>query len=145
LVEKIEEVPSIEITHEGFANQLQKFVERTIICRFNGLWPCSQDLYAWIHANWTHHCKISFYSKGYFIVLFDENKKYEKALKEGPWFMGTAGLFLTPWFPDFDPVTAVITRTPVWIRLPNLLAHLWHVVVYKAIGNTLGSFIMGDY
>ena len=59
--------------------------------------------------------------------------------------MGTARLFLTPWFPDFDPATAVITKTPVWIRLPNLPAHLWHFAVYKAIGNTLGSFIMGDY
>ena len=59
--------------------------------------------------------------------------------------MGTVGLFLTPWFPHFDPATAVITRTPVWIRLPNLPIHLWHVAVYKAIGNTLGSFITGDY
>ena len=59
--------------------------------------------------------------------------------------MGTVGLFLTPWFPDFDPATVVITRTPVWIRLPNLPVHLWHVAVYKAIGNTLGSFITRDY
>lgn len=59
--------------------------------------------------------------------------------------MGTAGLFLTPWFLDFDPATAVITKTPVWIRLSNLPAHLWHGVVFKAIGNTLGSFIMGDF
>lgn len=59
--------------------------------------------------------------------------------------MGSAGLFLTPWFPDFDPVTPVITTTPVWIRLPNLPVHLWHVAVYKSIGKTLGSFITGDY
>lgn len=97
--------------------------------------PCKLD---------EHHCKISFCSKGYFIVLFDDSNHYEKALEEGPWFMGTAGLFLTPLFPYFDPATAVITRTPVWVRLPNLPAHLWHCVVYKAIGNTLGSFIMGD-
>lgn len=59
--------------------------------------------------------------------------------------MGTARLFLTPWFPGFDPATVVITRTPVWIRLPNLPTHLWHTVVYRAIGNTLGSFIRGDF
>jgi len=58
--------------------------------------------------------------------------------------MGTAGLFLTPWFPDFDPATAVITKTPVWIRLPNLPAHLWSTRVFRAIGDTLGSFIHGD-
>lgn len=51
LVDKIEEVPSVEITHEDLATQLQEFAERAIICRFNGLWPRSRDLYAWIHAN----------------------------------------------------------------------------------------------
>lgn len=145
MVEKIEEVPSVELIHEDLASHLQEFAERAIICRFNGLWPRSQDLYAWIHANWTHHCKIYFCSKGYFIVLFDNNKHYEKALAEGPWFMGTAGLFLTPWFLDFDLATAVITKTPVWIRLPNLPTHLWSTRVFRAIGDTLGSFISGDF
>lgn len=92
LVDKIEEVPSVEITHEGLANQLQQFAERAIICRFNGLWPRSQDLYTWIHENWTHHCKISFCSKGYFIVLFENSKHYEKALEEGLWFMNDRAL-----------------------------------------------------
>lgn len=144
LVEKVEEVPSVELMHEELASQHQDFAERAIICRFNNLWPRSQDLYAWIHENWTHHCKIFFCSKGYFIVLFGNIKHYEKALEEGPWFMGTAGLFLTPWFPDFDPATTVITKTPVWIRLPNLPAHLWNTRVFRAIGDTLGSFIHGD-
>lgn len=145
LVDKIEEVPFVELIHEEMTSQLQDFAERAIICRFNGLWPRSQDLYSWIHANWTHHCKIFFCSKGYFIVLFDNSKHYEKALEEGPWFMGTAGLFLTPWFPEFDPANAVITKTPVWIRLPNLPAHLWSTRVFKAIGDTLGSFLSGDF
>lgn len=34
---------------------------------------------------------------------------------------------------------------PVWIQLPKLPAHLWHIAVYKGIGNTLGRFLMGDY
>ena len=145
LVDKLEEVPTVEFSHAEIADDLQNLAERAIICRFNVLWPRSKELYDWIHANWTHHCKVIFCSKGYFIVQFDNIKHYEKAIEEGPWFMGTAGLFLTPWFPDFDPATAVITKTPVWIRLPNLPVHLWHVRVYKAIGNTLGSFLMGDY
>lgn len=145
LVDKLEEVPSVELSHPGLADNPQKFAERAIICRFNGLWPRSKDLYDWIYDNWTHHCKVSFCSKGYFIVLFDNPKHYEQALEEGPWFMGTTGLFLTPWFPDFDPASAVITKAPVWIRLPNLPAHLWDFAVYKCIGNTLGSFLMGDY
>ena len=94
LVDKLEEVPSFELTHSDITSDLQTFAERAIICRFNGLWPRSKELYDWIHANWTHHCKVSFCSKGYFIFLFDNIKHYEKAIEEGPWFMGTTGLFL---------------------------------------------------
>ena len=71
---------------------------------------------------------------GFFIVLFDFSEDYQKALTEGPWFRGTAGLFLTPWFPDFDPSTAVITKLPIWVRLPNLSAHLWHFAVFQGLG-----------
>lgn len=145
LVDKLEEVPSVEISHPDLADDIQKFAERAIICRFNWLWPRSKDLYDWIYDNWTHHCKVCFCSKGYFIVLFDSPKHYEKALEEGPWFMGTTGLFLTPWFSDFDPTSAVITKALVWIKLPNFPAHLWHTAVYRRIGNTLGSFLMGDF
>jgi len=144
LVDKLEEVPIVEIYHPDLADDLQKFAERAIICKFNGLWPRTKDLYAWIHDNWTHHCKVCFCSKGYFVVLFDNPKHYEHALEEGPWFMGTTGLFLTPWFLDFDLASVVITKALVWIRLPNFPAHLWHLAVYRSIGNTLGRFLMGD-
>ena len=39
LVDKLGEVPSVEISHPDLAEDLQKFAERAIICRFNGLWP----------------------------------------------------------------------------------------------------------
>jgi len=113
LVDKLEEVPSVEISVPDLVDNTQKFAETTIICRFNGLWPRSKDLYDWINDNWTHRCKVYFCEKGYFIVLFDNPEHYEKALEEGPWFMGSAGLFLTPWFPDFDPASAVITKAPI--------------------------------
>lgn len=51
LVDKIEEVPSVEITHEDLATQLQEFAERAIICRFNGLWPRSRDLGISMHGS----------------------------------------------------------------------------------------------
>lgn len=144
-VDKSEEVPSVEISYPDLADDTQQFAERAIICRFNGLWPRSKDLQDWIKDNWTHRCKTFFCAKGYFIVLFDNLENYEEALEEGPWFMGSAGLFLTPWFPDFDPASAVITKAPVWIRLPNLPIYLWRTEVYRQIGNTLGCFLMGDF
>lgn len=77
--------------------------------------------------------------------MFDDLEHCYNALDEGPWFMGSAGLFLTPWFPDFDPASAVITKALVWIRLPNLPVHLWRTEVYRQIGNALGHFVTGDY
>lgn len=51
MVEKLEEVPTIEIMHPSLDEQAQNFAEHAIICRFNGLWPRATDLYQWIHSN----------------------------------------------------------------------------------------------
>lgn len=76
--------------------------------------------------------------------MFAFEEDYQKSLTAGPWFWGSAGLFLTPWFPDFDPATTVITKLPIWVRLPNLPAHLWHFVVFQGIGNALGRLLDTD-
>jgi len=143
-VDKLGETPSIEIMHPSLDEKIQKYAEDAIICRFNGLWPRTADLYQWIHSNWTNNCKVLLCSKGFFIVVFTFSEDYQKALTEGPWFWGSAGLFLTPWFPDFDPSSAIITKLPIWVRLPNLPVHLWHFAVFQGIGNTLGRFLATD-
>jgi len=51
LVDKLEETPSIEIMHPLLDGQFQLYAEHSIICRFNGLWPHTADLYQWIHSN----------------------------------------------------------------------------------------------
>lgn len=60
LVDKLEETPSIEITHPLLDDQIQKYAEHGIICMFNGLWPRTSDLYQWIHSHWTNNCKVLF-------------------------------------------------------------------------------------
>jgi len=144
LVDKSEDIPSINLSHPGIDEHHQLFAESALVCRFNGLWPCTSDLYQWIHTYWTKKSQIYLCSKGFFIVVFDRNEDYQKALTGGPWFWGSAGLFLTPWFLDFDPSTAVITKIPIWVMLPNLPAHLWHVSVFLAIAETLGSYLAVD-
>ena len=51
LVDKMEDTPSIEISHPSLDDQYQTFADTTIICRFNGLWPHTADLYQWLHSN----------------------------------------------------------------------------------------------
>eukprot|EP00253_Pinus_taeda_P028504 PITA_28504 len=75
------------------------------------------------------------------MVVFDSNEDYQKALMGGLWFWGSAGIFLTPWFLEFNPSIAVINKPPIWFRLPNLPAHFWHFIVFLAIGNTLGHYL----
>eukprot|EP00253_Pinus_taeda_P034064 PITA_34064 len=118
--------------------------KKAIICRFNGFWPKTEALYQWIHTVWTKNCQIHLCLKGFFIVIFLEEEEREKILNEGPWFWGSAGLFVTPWFPEFDANTTVVSRMPVWVRLHNLPLHFWHFKTLSAIGNTLGRMLKID-
>lgn len=77
-------------------------------------------------------------------MIFVDDEDYQKYLTEGPWFWDSVGLFLTPWFPDFDPSSATITKLPIWVRLPNLPAHLWHFAVFEGIRNKLGRHLAID-
>ncbi|KAH9308074.1 hypothetical protein KI387_035985, partial [Taxus chinensis] len=49
------------------------------------------------------------------------------------------GLFLSPWFLEFDPNTFSITKMSVWVRLS---LHFWQAL--EDIGNVLGKFLKAD-
>jgi len=68
----------------------------------------------------------------------------DSIISSGPWFWGTSGLFMTPWFPDFDPNKMTVTKMPVWVRLYNLPLHFWNEQVLEGIGNSLGKYIKTD-
>lgn len=117
------------------------YESQAVICRFNGFWPKPVDLFHWILTTWSINCEIHLYSKGFFIVKFASSKEREYALREGPWFWGSEGPFITPWFPDFDTNIMLVSRMPVWVRLHNLPLHFWHHKVLEGIGNLLGRYI----
>jgi len=144
IVEKLESTPVLEIKNEQVKGLFRSLQAKAVICRFNGFWPKSHDLHAWIYQNWTSNCQILLCSKGFFIVQFDSLDEYQKVLLQGPWFWGRAGLFITPWFPEFDANNMVVTKMPVWVRLPNLPLPYWHHLVLEDIGNLLGRFIKID-
>ena len=143
-MEKLESTPVLEIKNEQVKGLFSSLQAEAVICRFNGFWPKSHDLHAWIFQNWTTNCQILLCSKGFFIVQFDSPDEYQKVLLQGPWFWGRVGLFITPWFPEFDANTMVVTKMPVWVRLPNLPLPFWHHLVLEDIGNLLGRFIKSD-
>ena len=113
IVDKSEEVPTLEIKQpEVFQNILQ-LKEQTLICRFNGLWPKTKDLIAWINTIWLDESKVLLCSKGFFLVIFPSREDLLSVMSKGPWFLGFAGIFITPWFPNFDTLTMVVSKVPI--------------------------------
>jgi len=55
--------------------------------------------------------------------------------------MGTRGMYLNKWTPDFIPENDIHSVVPVWVKLPFLPLHCWNNETIKNIGNTLGRFI----
>lgn len=115
-------------------NDLSK---NAVICRFNGFWPKSDALHQWIYSTWTTNCEIYLCPKGFFIVRFNTEQEKDSIINQGPWFWGSAGLFTTPWFSDFDANTMIVSKMPVWVRLHGLPLHFWHRKVLTAIGKFL--------
>jgi hypothetical protein len=55
--------------------------------------------------------------------------------------MGTQGLYLNRWTPNFDLASEVPKDISVWVRVPNLPIHCWNSSSLQAIGNRLGHYI----
>lgn len=144
IVEQTPESPSLTINIAEVKTIYSNLHTSAVICRFNGFWPRSDVLHQWIHTAWTKKCEIYLYPKGFFIVRFHKVEEMDIFLNQGPWFWCSAGLFITPWFPNFDANTMVVSKMPFWVRLPNLPLHFWHQKVLTAIGNTLGKHIKTD-
>lgn len=130
-------MPEVNSIHSDLTNT-------AVICRFNGFWPKSDALHQWIYATWSPNCEIYLCPKGFFIVKFNTEQERANIINQGPWFWGSAGLFITPWFSDFDAATMIVTKMPVWVRLHGLPLHFWHPTVLIAIGNSLGKILKMD-
>jgi hypothetical protein len=119
--------------------------ERGLVGQFMGLWPSAKTTDNWIQRNWRPHLKHSVtcypVGRGFFVFEFISKEDRDLIFRSGPYFMGTQGLYLNRWSPDFDPTVDVPKEVPVWVRLPNLPIHCWNIQALEKIGNTLGRFI----
>lgn len=102
------------------------------------------DLFHWIFTSWTMECDIHLCSKGFFIVRFASKEVRDTIISVGPWFWGTSGLFMTPWFPDFDPNKMTVSKVLIWVRIYNLPLQFWSERVLEGIGNNIGKYIKTD-
>ena len=55
--------------------------------------------------------------------------------------MGTIGMYINKWTPNFSPENDIPYAVPVWVCLPFLPLHYWNDETIKNIGNALERFI----
>ncbi|CAI9097800.1 OLC1v1034296C1 [Oldenlandia corymbosa var. corymbosa] len=79
------------------------------------------------------------FTNGFFGVLLPFEEDEEKALREGPWFVGPHCLSVQKWMPGFRGSTAKIPTVVTWIRLPDLPVEYYHEITLFLIGNFVGK------
>jgi hypothetical protein len=99
----------------------------------------------WMEQNWKKTIKAqlstAFCGKGFYVFRF-ENKAYQDLIfRNGPYFMGTRGMYLNKWTLEFSLEKDIPSDVPVWVRPPFLPLHRWNDETKKNIGNALGRFI----
>jgi len=84
IVEKLDSSPILEIKHPQVKQLFSTLQSHAVICRFNGFWPRYFELHQWVYSNWTTNSQILLCSKGFFVVQFESQEEYQKALSQGP-------------------------------------------------------------
>jgi hypothetical protein len=144
IVEQSAEPPTTEVEDPHVYGSAFIYQKKSLICRFNGLWPSASALREWVNKTWSSGHELFFCSKGFFIVNFSTEADCQRVLEQGPWFWGRSGLSMQRWFPDFNPLAMTAMTTPVWVRLPNLPLHFYTPSFLPTLGNVLGRFIKID-
>lgn len=108
IAEQMKQDPSMVVNLSEVNHLFSTLQFGVVICRFNGLWPRSDLLHQWVFSNWRPNYDIYLCYKGFFIVQFNTQEEIEIVMKNGPWFWGRVGLFITPCFPYFDAKEMVV-------------------------------------
>jgi hypothetical protein len=144
-VKKLDAVPEIALPPDQPMKVALSLADRGLVGQFMGLWPSARTTDNWIQRNWrpllTNSVTCYAVGRGFFIFEFISQEDRDLIFRNGPYFMGTQGLYLNRWTPSFDPASEVPKDVPVWVRLPNLPIHCWNTSSLQAIGNGLGHYI----
>lgn len=75
----------------------------------------------------------------YYLIKFNKLENYNKALHDGPWFIGNQFLTVRKWEPRFVASEASLTYSAIWARLPELPIEFYDYDILQKIGNKLGD------
>jgi hypothetical protein len=68
----------------------------------------------------------TFCGKEFYVFLFEIKADRDLIFRNGPYFMGTRGMYLNQWTPRFSPENDIPSIVLVWVRLPFLPLHCWN-------------------
>jgi hypothetical protein len=144
-IKKLEEIPEIVLPEENPMKIVVALAQKGLVGQFMGLWPSTKTTDDWIQRNWRPNLEhgVTCYpvGRGFFVFEFISEEDRDLIFRNGPYFMGTQGLYLNKWTPDFDPLVDTPKEVSVWVRLPNLPMHCWDFESLQRIGNGVGRFI----
>ncbi|KAJ4832251.1 hypothetical protein Tsubulata_002019 [Turnera subulata] len=90
------------------------------------------------------HIYVTDIGGDYYVVRFLSGDDYNNALRSGPWMVVDHYLTICKWVPNFDPKTDRITRTMVWIHIPDLPVEYYDKKFLSTIGNRIGKIYRID-
>ena len=126
-IKKLADIPEITLAETTTVKIALALSERGLVGQFMGLWPSAKTTDNWIQRNWKPHLKQGVtchpLSSGYFLFEFINKEDKDLIFRNGPYFMGSQGLYLNRWSPNFDPSVDLPKEVSVWVRLPNLPVH----------------------
>jgi hypothetical protein len=118
-IKKLDSIPEIVLQEDQPIKIALALAERGLVGQFMGLWPSAKTTDDWIQRNWRPllQSSVTCYpvGRGFFIFEFISKEDRDLIFRSGPYFMGTQGLYLNRWMPDFDPSIDVPKEVPVWV------------------------------
>ncbi|KAL4379850.1 hypothetical protein GQ457_02G019350 [Hibiscus cannabinus] len=81
----------------------------------------------------------------YFLVRFEKESDYVRALTEGPWTIFGSYLTVQPWSRKFSTSEKFPSHVMVWIRLPGLPYRYYPKALFRHIATTIGTVVKVDY
>jgi len=98
---------------------------------------------SWIESTLKANMKgnIAIYAIGnwFFSFLFELCKDRAMIFCNGPYFLGSWGMYLSNWTLVFNPDEDVPTIILVWVKLPRLSLSCWINDYLRVIGNGVGK------
>lgn len=74
-----------------------------------------------------------------FLFRLPDEEALRRVLEDGPWIVGGQVLFLQKWTIDYSPARHMLTKMPVWLRLPRFPFGLWNRKNLIAIASLAGE------